>query len=351
MAKEEELPLGKDFKIFYKVKIGKGAFGEIFKGQNIQKGNNVAIKCENCKNIHKSLLKNEINILYYLQGGIGIPKIYDYFLSTKHNFMIVEMLGPNLEKIFYLCNKKFSQPTILSLGLQMLNRIEFIHSRQFIHGDIKPENFLIGRNQNKNTVYLCDYGLSKRFRNKSNGMHIPYKDKIKFTGTPSYASIYTHLEIERSRRDDLESLAYILIYFFKGKLPWSKMKTKNKSRKFSKIFDLKMNTRIEDLCSDLPIEMQHFLQYTRDLHFEQKPDYDYLRKLINDMNKNGPNLTNLQFDFINILEKKYKENKNKLLLENKIKNDKNANSNHSHITTKSNTLEKNSINNKNEKDK
>ena len=339
---KEEITLGKNYKLFLNKKLGNGAFGDLYRGENIATKKPIAIKCEKMKEDHLSLLKTEVTILSFLQGGIGIPKIYEFITSSKYNFMIFELLGLNLDELFRICKKQFSKETILSLGLQMLNRLEFIHSRHIIHRDIKPENFLIGKGKKNSLIYLCDFGLAKRFRDKRTGMHIPYKDGKKFTGTLTYASIYTHMGIEQSRRDDLESLAYILIYFCKGTLPWKSLKAKNRSEKQSKILSKKINTKNEELCSELPQEFSTFLQSIRDLHFEQKPDYDFLRGLLKKMNSKGVPLDQVKYDFINIFEKKKSSviNKNKmLLLENKeIKNNNNdLNANLSHKVTKSNT--------------
>lgn len=124
--------------------------------------------------------------------------------------------------------------------------------RHIIHRDIKPDNFLIGVEKKKNQVYIIDFGLAKRFRDPKTGLHIEYKDGKSLTGTARYASIYTHLGIEQSRRDDLESLAYSLIYFNNGMLPWQRTKGKSKSSKYHKILEKKVNIKIEDICKDLP---------------------------------------------------------------------------------------------------
>ncbi len=245
--------------------------------------------------------------------------------------MFLELLGPNLNELFHFCNKKLSLPTVLSIGLQMLDRIESIHSLHIIHRDIKPENFLIGKKDKISTIYLCDFGLAKRFRDNKTGNHIPYKTKKNFTGTPAFASVYTHLGCEQSRRDDLESLAYILIYLGTGTLPWKRMKSKGKDEKYSKILSKKMNTSSEELLQGLPIEFLTFLQNVRDLQFEQKPDYDYLRKLLRKMNNSGVPLEEIKLDYIDYIEKI----KNKKINKNKIKEI--LNGGESKRPTKSNT--------------
>ena len=328
---KEEIIIYNNFKLYFNKKLGSGAFGEIYKGEEISTHKDLAIKCETVQENKLSLLKTEIEILTYLKGTKGIPKIYLHLFSKKYNFMFLELLGPNLNELFHFCNKKLSLPTVLSIGLQMLDRIESIHSLHIIHRDIKPENFLIGKKDKISTIYLCDFGLAKRFRDNKTGNHIPYKTKKNFTGTPAFASVYTHLGCEQSRRDDLESLAYILIYLGTGTLPWKRMKSKGKDEKYSKILSKKMNTSSEELLQGLPIEFLTFLQNVRDLQFEQKPDYEYLRKLLRKMNNSGVPLEEIKLDYIDYIEKI----KNKKINKNNIKEI--LNGGESKRPTKSNT--------------
>ena len=133
-----------------------------------------------------------------------------------------------------------------------ISRIEYIHSKNFIHRDVKPDNFLIGTNKKKTQVYAIDFGLAKRFRDPKTGNHIPYRDGKSLTGTARYASINTHLGIEQSRRDDLESLGYVLVYFLLGELPWQGMKAKTMKEKYEKIMEKKISTPIDSLCKGFP---------------------------------------------------------------------------------------------------
>jgi len=320
---KEELSLTKNYKLLLNHKLGNGAFGEIYKGEEISTHKKIAIKCETVQQNKTSALKSEIEILRYLRGIQGIPKIYLYIFSKSYNFMLFELLGPNIDELFNLCHKKFSLPTVLSLGLQMLNRIETIHSLHIIHRDIKPENFLIGKKDKISTIYLCDFGLAKRFRDKKTGNHIPYNTKKHFAGTPYFASVYTHLGCEQSRRDDLESLAYILIYLGCGTLPWRGLKTKGKDEKYSKILSKKMNVKSEELLNGLPNEFMDFLQNVRNLQFEEKPDYEYLRSLLRKMNTSDASLEKTDMDYMHLFEKNKinnKINKNDYTKENFLNN-------------------------------
>lgn len=152
-----------------------------------------------------------------------------------------------------------------------------------MHRDIKPDNFLIGIGKKQHYVYVIDFGLAKRFRDPKTGEHIPYRDGKNLTGTARYASVNTHLGIEQSRRDDLESLGFVLMYFNKGSLPWQGLPARTKKEKYEKIRDKKLSTSIEALTKQLPEEFGIYLDYCRNLKFEEKPDIGYLRKLFKDL--------------------------------------------------------------------
>jgi serine/threonine protein kinase len=168
-----------------------------------------------------------------------------------------------------------------------------VHSRHFLHRDIKPDNFLIGISKKQHYVYIIDFGLAKRFRDPKTGEHIPYRDGKNLTGTARYASVNTHLGIgnspfaqprtEQSRRDDLESLGFVLMYFCRGSLPWQGLPAKTKKEKYEKIRDKKLSTSIEALTKGYPEEFAIYMNYCRSLKFEEKPDIGYLRKLFKDL--------------------------------------------------------------------
>ena len=314
---KNELTIGTYYILQLKNKLGRGSFGEIYKGKNTKLNIDIAIKCEQIKSNHHQRLKYEAGVLKYLNGGgyqkpLGIPILYDFISIDNCNYMMMELLGPSLEDLFDLCQRHFSLKTILSLGDQMLCRIEFLHSRYLVHRDIKPDNFLMGLYNNKSIVYICDFGLCKKYRDQ-NTKHIPFKDGKSLTGTARYASIYSHLGYEQSRRDDLESLAYSLIYFSRGSLPWMGIKAQNKTEKYKKIFKTKMDTTINFLCEKLPNEFIDFFHYIRELQFEDKPNYLYLKSLLGKMYDKNKFNYDMIFDFTSILiknEEKEKEQNN-----------------------------------------
>ncbi|KAI7872125.1 kinase-like domain-containing protein [Spinellus fusiger] len=263
-------------------KIGSGSFGDIYLGTNIITSEEVAIKLESVKAKHPQL-EYEAKVYKALSGGVGIPFVRWYGTECDYNAMVIDLLGPSLEDLFNFCNRKFTLKTVLLLADQMISRIEYIHSKNFIHRDIKPDNFLMGIGKRGNQVNIIDFGLAKKYRDPRTHLHIPYRENKNLTGTARYASINTHLGVEQSRRDDLESLGYVLMYFCRGSLPWQGQKAATKKQKYDRIMEKKMTTPTELLCRGFPSEFAIYLNYTRSLRFDDKPDYSYLRKLFRDL--------------------------------------------------------------------
>jgi hypothetical protein len=213
----------------------------------------------------------------------GFCSVYHFGTQDNYNVMVMDLLGPSLEDLFNKCSRRFSLKTVLQIADQLLERVDTLHSRHLIHRDIKPANFVIGVGDQGANVYCVDFGLSKRYRHPKNLQHIPHRDGRSLTGTPRYASINNHLGIEQSRRDDLESIGYVLIYFLKGSLPWQGLKAKNAQKKYRMILEKKQSVSIAQLCQGCPSQFAEFLAYTRSLKFDAKPDIPYLRKLFRDM--------------------------------------------------------------------
>ncbi|KAE9617618.1 hypothetical protein Lal_00043282 [Lupinus albus] len=263
-------------------KIGSGSFGELYLGVNVQSGEEVAVKLEPVKTKHPQL-HYESKLYMLLQGGTGIPHLKWFGVEGDYNVMVIDLLGPSLEDLFNYCSRKFSLKTVLMLADQMINRVEYMHSRGLLHRDIKPDNFLMGLGRKANQVYIIDYGLAKKYRDLQTHKHIPYRENKNLTGTARYASVNTHLGIEQSRRDDLESLGYVFLYFLRGSLPWQGLKAGTKKQKYEKISEKKMLTPIEVLCKSHPSEFTSYFHYCRSLRFEDKPDYSYLKSLFRDL--------------------------------------------------------------------
>ncbi len=206
--------------------------------------------------------------------------MYCYGYNTKHNILVMERLGKSTEYHFKKCGKKFSLRTTAMLAFQMLERLQHIHEKNLVHRDLKPENFLTGFDtQNKNRIYLIDFGLCFKYRVTSTRQHVPMRVGKSLTGTARYASVNALKGCEQSRRDDLESLGYILIYFLKGELPWQGIRGKSLQEKFEEIMKKKLELDLNSLCQDLPKEILTYLQYCRKLEFTADPDYNYLFSL------------------------------------------------------------------------
>ena len=272
-------------------KLGNGAFSSVYKA--IYNKEEYAIKIENKKKC-ANLLENESAIMHYLRGT-NIPYVKLYTSTEDYNILVMELLGKSLG--YYQTELNiFSLKTICMLGEQIIYILEFIHEHHIIHRDIKPDNFCMGLTNSK-YVYLVDFGLARKYRSSSTLIHYPLNKKKKLIGTPRYASINALKGLEQSRRDDLESLSYILIFLLKGELPWQHTNAKTKEERNQKILDKKMVITSAELCEGLPIEFEEFIEYIKNLEYTQKPDYDFLRNLLMSVMKNNKLIYNYIFDW------------------------------------------------------
>ena len=277
-------------------KIANGAFSEIFYGVNVHTNEKVAIKIESRYVVNK-LLESECFLLFSLKG-VGIPKVLSFGHNKEYDILIMPLLGKSLKELYISKNFNFEFKDVCLIAIQIIERIKFVHSQKIIHRDIKPDNFLIGLND-PNIIYLIDFGLSKKYKSSTTGKHIKFTELKKFTGTVLYASVNALRIKEQSRRDDLESIGYMLIHLMKGSLPWQKIKVNNKKESYLKISEIKKHISPEKLCENLPFEMINYINYVRKLQFEESPDYNYLGNLFQIMlKKRGYDPDNIYFSWI-----------------------------------------------------
>lgn len=287
--------------------IGSGSFGDVWKGKAIPSGDIVAVKIEKVDKA-KSRLLSERDICAQLQGE-GIPEVLHYGnIENGTKALVMSYLGPSLENLFDFCNRKLSFKTIAMIGIQMMDRLEHIHKLGILHRDIKPDNFLIGIGQNRGKIFMVDFGLSKSYREDDN--HISYRNNKNFTGTYRYSSIRNHRGVEQSRRDDLESVGYMLVYFAKGHLPWQGMKIEDKAERNRMIYKKKRTFSASALCDGLPTEFYDYIRYARMLRFTSRPDYDYLRSLFWSILQKNNEVNDCNFDW-NTAALKLEETNNK----------------------------------------
>ena len=260
--------------------IGSGSFGDVYQVINKKTNELFALKVPIIteeKNGQRMLL-DEAKIYKHLSNpekGIANIKV----TKQKNKKMIVmDLLGPNIEYLFQK-HKKFSLQSVIRLAIMMIDILQYIHSNGYIHRDLKPENFVIGgKGTEKSKLFCIDFGLAKKFI-KKDGTHIDFCDKKKFCGTAKFASIAAHENCEQSRKDDLEGIAYILVYLYKGRLPWQGIKTKDKKKRYKLIYDEKMKHTPEELCKGMPREFIVFFNYIKTLSFDEKPPYSSFKKM------------------------------------------------------------------------
>ena len=297
MTEEEEDKFIKENPIIFKKykvkkKLGEGAFGDVYLGQTIENNQYVALKVEQRK-IVKPILEAEAFLLYSI-AGLGIPEVKSFGKVKNYNILVEPLLGKSLFDIFAENHKKMPIEDVCLIGKQVIDRIQWVHSKYIVHRDIKPDNFLIGK-KDPNVIYLIDFGLSKKYRSSTTNKHIRFGFTGKLTGTVRFASANALRGGEQSRRDDIESIGYMLVYFLKQKLPWQGVQGNKKMERYLKIYKMKKNTTPEQLCGDFP-EMVEYIDYAKKLEFEQEPDYNFLRKLFKRMLKRVHN-TNDQLVF------------------------------------------------------
>ena len=326
------------FSINYSKKLGEGIFANIYAGTFLPTNEEVAIKIQ--KNNEYLYVLNEILIYQKFNGLEGIPKIYWSGKYNNNDTIIMQVLGQSLQKYFYTRNKKLNLWEIKSIGIQALNILEFVHNNGIVHGDIKPSSFYFGLNENFK-IYLADFGFAFEFKDCLTGIHIPFNINAGSFGDPKFCSKNFLRGCRKSRRDDIESLGYILVYLIKGFLPWES------SNDAINIRQIKLSISLNDLCFGLSFNLWEFIAYSWNLKFHEKPNYNYLRDLLINLDslllpiiktdkikvkKNFKEMTNREFDQesvianfflpdedLKIIERDYVKNTNSQVFNNKLR--------------------------------
>ena len=353
---EDNFVINETYTILLDRKLGSGSFGQIYQCLNTKTKEIFACKIESINELNPQLY-HESKIMNIMKNCAGFPRCYSFCYTEQDKIIIMDFLGANLNTIMNkLPNKKYTIKTSLMIAYQCLERLKDLHDKGIVHRDMKPENFVIGRKNKERTIYLIDFGLSKKYLNNNN-IHISMKTDRNIIGTVRYISMNTHQGLEQSRRDDLESFIYIIIYFMKGELPWQNIKYKSKEEKYNKIFEIKKKSTEKggELCNGLPSEMQTILDYVLGLEFTEKPNYSMLKNAFEIILSKLNYFNDLQFDWYNleflknlykspIKENKQKKSSNDDNKDKKMKENENRNS-VNEINNKKNEIKLN-INNK-----
>ena len=301
--------IGKVFFSKYRAikKLGEGSFGKVYKVDF--NGEEYAMKME-YKSKDQGLLEIEATIMSYLKGP-NIPYIKSFGYSGNYNVLVMQLLDKSLEDLFNKLSK-FSIKTTSMLGYQMVTILQYIHDRHIIHRDIKPDNFVMGAKENNARLYFLDFGLAKKYRSSRTLIQYPYIKKKKLTGTARYASIHALEAYEQSRRDDLESVGYVLMYFLRGELPWQGLRVKSKEDRYKKILEKKKDTSSEELCVGFPSEFYNYVNYCKNLEYAENPDYDMLKQLFLDVIKKKKEKMDYIYDWTSNSDlQRRKDHKNK----------------------------------------
>ena len=286
----------KKYKPFYQK--AHGSFSFIYEGINIETNEHVAIKLEprNAQS-ENLLLQNEIFYLYKLRHCPGIVKIITTGRTKKYNILIEPLLGGTLYSLYLDQNKNFTLKDICLISLQCISRLESVHNKGIIHCDIKPENFCVGL-RDKRIIYLIDFGISKKYRSDRTKKHIQFNITKTMCGTARYASMNALSGLQLSRRDDLESLSYMILYFLTKKLPWQGITAKSLATRYKKIYEKKSELEKWDKFLSLPIQIQNFIKYCRNLGFSEDPNYKLMKNFFYDLMKANDYVDDKNFSWI-----------------------------------------------------
>jgi len=264
-------------------RLGAGCFGEVWRGKCAKTGDDVAMKFEFRESKSAPQLFREVEVIKALRENAspqGVAETMYFGKEGSFNCMVMEILGKSLEDHVQSEKGKWNAKTSGLVAEQVIMRIEYLHSRKMVHRDIKPENFMFGIKNKVHHVYIIDFGLSKFYWDTSKNSHALQRSGLSLTGTARYASINAHKGVEQSRRDDLEAIGHMFLYFLRGALPWSGLDAKTQEEKYRKICEKKEQTPLPELCKGFPKAFEDYLAYARNLGFSERPDYTKLYDMV-----------------------------------------------------------------------
>ena len=272
--------VGESFRLLRK--IGQGSFGRIYVAEHIVTKKLYAVKLEDSDSRFPQLLF-ESRIYTIMSGCTNVPRLHHHCVDLNYNIMVVDLLGKSIEGMLDLVHRRMSLKTVLMLAEQMISSVEFFHKKNYIHRDLKPDNFVMGTGKNANKLFIIDYGLAKKYRDQNTLQHIQYSDGKSLTGTARYASINALRGVEQTRRDDMEALGYVFVYLLKGSLPWMGVAGRDRNQKYQQILECKKRIKVEELCEGLPNEFAVYLRSVKNLEFAEEPNYAEYRKMFRNL--------------------------------------------------------------------
>lgn len=263
--------------------IGKGSFSQVYEAVSLTDNENYIAKIldNQSSNSNEAQFTKEALILLNLKGQEGFPELKELIKTESKEILIMNKLGCNLNSLAVLNGGCLPLKTLLNVGIQCIKRIETLHTLGYVHGDVKPDNFVLGAKGEENLIHLIDFGFSNSYLDE-NKQHIKFQRNSKVCGTLCYMSVNTQLGIQPTRRDDLISLGFTLIHLFHGGLPWKDVKG-NYSEKYQLVCSSKVNAKPRILCKGLPEEFVEYFNHVLNLKFEEKPDYNHLMSLFKRM--------------------------------------------------------------------
>eukprot|EP00928_Gymnodinium_smaydae_P097017 TRINITY_DN8688_c0_g2_i1.p1 TRINITY_DN8688_c0_g2~~TRINITY_DN8688_c0_g2_i1.p1 ORF type:complete len:346 (-),score=32.63 TRINITY_DN8688_c0_g2_i1:233-1228(-) len=259
--------------------IASGSNGRICRAFNVRTGEAVAVKFEPVASSRLRLM-HDVNMCKRLGHGDGIPNVHWYGVEGHYNVAVFDLLGPSLQQLFDYFKGTFPLKVMLMLADQMISRIEHVGCNGLIHRNMKPGHFVMGLGAKANLVHLIDFGLAEELSNATTEKHALASNSPSVVGALRYISRNAHFGSKQSRKDDLESLSYVLVHLWRGSLPWQGLHANSRHDKYMFIMKMKKHTSVDELCKGAPKELADICAYSRSMPSDEIPDYVLLKRLL-----------------------------------------------------------------------